>query len=120
MLLEKYRMYDKEGTKPPKEVKDQTRAYRTSNDIIANWMDADIIEDAGFCNFDELYDAWERWCDEEGYHPKQRPEKKEVKDALIKHQEKTDYGCVFGMKISDGQPNGTKKKPKFNFKPMDD
>ena len=120
MLLDKYRMYNKEGTKPPKEVKDQTRAYRTSNDIIANWMDADIIEDAGFCNFDELYDAWERWCDEEGYHPKQRPEKKEVKDALIKHQEKTDYGCVFGMKISDGQPNGTKKKPKFNFKPMDD
>jgi len=120
MLLDKYRKYDKEGTKAPTEVKEQTRAYRTSNDIIANWMDADIIEDPGFCNFEELYDAWERWCDEEGYHPKQRPEKKEVKDALIKHQEKTDYGCVFGMKISDGQPNGTKKKPKFNFKPMDD
>lgn len=120
MLLDKYRKYDKEGTKAPTEVKEQTRAYRTSNDIIANWMDADIIEDPGFCNFEELYDAWERWCDEEGYHPKQRPEKKEVKEALIKNQEKTDYGCVFGMKISDGQPNGTKKKPKFNFKPMDD
>ena len=43
-----------------------------------------------------------------------------LKEALIKQQEKTEYGCVFGMKISDGLPNGTKKKPKFNFKPMDD
>ena len=48
------------------------------NDIIANWVDADLIEDPGFCSFEELYDAWERWCDEEGYTNKQRPEKKEV------------------------------------------
>ncbi len=119
-LLDKYRKYDKEGTKPPKEVKDQTKAYRTSNDIIANWMDADLIEDEGSCSFDELYDAWERWCDEEGYNPKQRPEKKEVKEALIKQQEKTEYGCVFGKNNNDNCPNGTKRKPKFNFKPMDD
>ena len=119
-LLEKYCRYNKEGTLPPKEVKDQTKAYRTSNDIIANWMDVDLDECEEFCGFDELYDAWERWCDEEGYHSKQRPERNEVKESIIKQQEKTNYGCVFGMKVSDGAPNGTKRKPRFNFKPMDD
>lgn len=119
-LLDKYRKYDKEGTKPPKEVKDKTKSYRTSNDIIANWIDADLVECEGFNTFEELYDAWERWCDDEGYTSKQRPEKKEVKEALIKQQDKTEWGCVLGVKISDNCPNGTKKKPKFNFKPMDD
>jgi P4 family phage/plasmid primase-like protien len=119
-LLDKYRKYDKEGTKPPKEVKDKTKSYRTSNDIIANWIDADLSECEEFSTFDELYNAWERWCDDEGYHPKQRPEKKEVKEALIKQQEKNEYGCVFGLKISEKCANGTKRAPKFNFKPIDD
>jgi P4 family phage/plasmid primase-like protien len=119
-LLDKYRKYNKEGTKPPKEVKDKTKAYRTSNDVIANWIDADLDECEGFNTFDELHDAWERWCDEEGYPPKQRPEKKEVKEALIQQQEKNEYGCVFGLKKADGCANGTKKHPKFNFKPSDD
>jgi len=119
-LLDKYRKYNKEGTKPPKEVKDKTKAYRTSNDVIANWIDADLDECEGFNTFDELHDAWERWCDDEGYPPKQRPEKKEVKEALIQQQEKNEYGCVFGLKKADGCANGTKKHPKFNFKPIDD
>jgi P4 family phage/plasmid primase-like protien len=119
-LLDKYRIYNKEGTKPPKEVKDKTKSYKTCNDVIANWVDADLVECEGFNTFDELYDAWERWCDDEGYPPKQRPEKKEVKEALIKQQEKNEYGCVFGVKVSDGCANGTKRAPKFNFKPIDD
>ena len=119
-LLDKYRKYNLEGTCPPKEVKDKTKAYRTSNDIIANWMDDDVVECDEFCSFDELYDAWERWCDDEGYMSKQRPEKREVKLELLKHQEKTEYGLVLGKKKSDNCPNGTKNKPLFNFKPMDD
>ena len=119
-LLDKYRIYNKEGTKPPKEVKDKTKSYKTCNDVIANWVDADLVECEGFNTFDELYDAWERWCDDEGYHQKQRPEKKDVKEALIKQQEKNEYGCVFGVKVSDGCANGTKRSPKFNFKPIDD
>ena len=118
-LLEKYRAYDKEGTKPPNEVKEMTKAYRTSNDIIANWINDDICECEDFCPFDELYDSWERWCDEEGYNNKQRPDKREVKTALLKHQEKTEYGLLIGKK-ADNLPNGTKNKPKFNFKPNDD
>ena len=120
-MLEKYVVYNKEGTKAPKEVKDKTKAYRASNDIISNWMDDDIMETEGFCSFDELFDAFERWCDDEGYPSKQRPQKKEVKEALLKYQEeKTEYGLVLGDLIKDGCPNGTKKKPKFNLKPKDE
>ena len=71
-----------------------TKAYRTSNDIIANWIADDVTECDEFNSFDELYDSWERWCEDEGYNPKQRPVKKEIKEALFKIQEKTEYGLV--------------------------
>tara|TARA_Y100000389_G_C17462502_1_gene522897 strand:+ start:244 stop:2982 length:2739 start_codon:yes stop_codon:yes gene_type:complete len=119
-LLETYVKYDKEGTKAPSEVKKQTKAYRTSNDIVANWVDDDLEECEDFNSFEELFDAWERWCDDEGYKEKQRPERKEIKEALIKLQEKTEYGCVLGNKKSDSCPNGTKRFPKFNFRPIED
>ena len=119
-LLQKYVAYDKEGTCPPQEVKDETKQYKTSNDLIANWVDDRIIECEEFTTFDDLYDDWESYCDDEGIQPKQRPEKKEIKGELMKMQDKTDYGLVLGKKKSDGAPNGTKQKPKFNFKVIDD
>ena len=115
-LLQKYIDYDKEGTCPPEEVKDETKQYKTSNDIIANWVDDCIVECEEFSTFDELYDDWESYCDNEGIHQKQRPEKKEIKAELMKMQDKTNYGLVLGKNASDGAPNGTKRKPKFNFK----
>ena len=87
---------------------------------IANWINDDIVECDEFCSFDELYDAWERWCDEEGYHSKKRPEKREIKMVLLKLQEKTEYGLQLGKNKKDDCPNGTRNKPKFNLKPMDD
>jgi P4 family phage/plasmid primase-like protien len=119
-LLATYKLYDKEGTKPPPEVKKQTKSYRTSNDIVANWVDDDLEECDDFCSFEELFDAWERWCDDEGYREKQRPEKKEIKEALCKLQEKTEYGLVLGKNKGDGCANGTKRLPKFNFKPTEE
>lgn len=119
-LLQKYIDYDKEGTCPPEEVKDETKQYKTSNDIIANWVDDRIVECEEFSKFDELYDDWECYCDDEGIHQKQRPEKKEIKAELMKMQDKTNYGLVIGKKMSDGAPNGTKQKPKFNFKVIDE
>ena len=119
-LLQKYIDYDKEGTCPPEEVKDETKQYKTSNDIIANWVDDRIVECEEFSKFDELYDDWENYCDDEGIHQKQRPEKKEIKAELMKMQDKTNYGLVIGKKKSDGAPNGTKLKPKFNFKVIDE
>jgi P4 family phage/plasmid primase-like protien len=119
-LLQKYIEYDKEGTRPPDEVKDETKQYKTSNDIIANWVDDRIGECEEFSTFDELYDDWESYCDDEGINHKQRPEKKDIKVELMKMQDKTSYGLVIGKKKSDGAPNGTKQKPKFNFKVIDD
>ena len=119
-LLLKYIDYDKEGTCPPEEVKDETKQYKTSNDIIANWVDDCIVECEEFSTFDELYDDWENYCDNEGIHQRQRPEKKEIKTELMKMQDKTNYGLVIGKNKSDNAPNGTKRKPKFNFKVIDD
>ena len=106
-LLQKYIDYDKEGTCPPEEVKDETKQYKTSNDIIANWVDDCIVECEEFSTFDELYDDWENYCDNEGIHPKQRPTLKEIKAELMKMQDKTDYGLVIGKRASDNAPNGT-------------
>ena len=39
---------------------------------------------------------------------------------LGKLQEKTEYGLVLGKKAADKCANGTKKQPKFNFKPNED
>jgi phage/plasmid-associated DNA primase len=119
-LLNKYREYDKEGTCPPDEVKEETKQYKTSNDLIANWVDDRITECEEWSTFDELYDDWESYCEDEGVNPKQRPEKKEIKGELMKLQDKTIWGLVLGKKKSDGAPNGTKQKPKFNFKIIDD
>ena len=119
-LLEKYPVYDKEGTKPPMEVKDETKSYKTSNDIIANWMDDMIEETEEFTSFDELYDDWETWCDDEGYQTRQRPDKREVKQALLRAQEKTTYGLVLGKTLKDKCANGTKSKPRFNLRPIDE
>ena len=119
-LLNKYREYDKEGTCPPDEVKEETKQYKTSNDLIANWVDDRITECEEWSTFDELYDDWESYCDDEGVNPKQRPEKKEIKGELMKLQDKTIWGLALGKKKSDGAPNGTKQKPKFNFKIIDD
>ena len=79
-------------------------------------MDDCIVECDEFTTFNELFDDWEGYCDEVGIHPKQRPEKKEIKSTLMKLQDKTEYGLVIGKKNSDGAPNGTKMYPKFNFK----
>jgi P4 family phage/plasmid primase-like protien len=119
-LLDKYRIYCKEGMKAPLEVKEATRMYRANNDIIANWFDDCVIEGDELFTFEELFSSWERWCDETGINPKQRPAKKEIKESLIKIQEKSSYGFVTGKTKSDGAPNGTKRTPIFNLKPIDD
>jgi len=119
-LLKKFQVYSKEGTNPPKEVKDETKMYKTKNDIIANWATEALEESDELTSFEELFDAYEYWCDDEGYPAKQRPNKREVKEELKKMQDKTTYGLVLGKKSSDGCPNGTKNKPKFNFTVIDD
>ena len=43
-----------------------------------------------------------------------------MKQYLIKIQEKSKYGYVIGKSKNDGCPNGTKNKPIFNLKAIDD
>jgi len=119
-LLQKYMIYDKEGTCPPNQVKEETKQYQASNDIFMNWFEDCLVETDEFCAFDELYEDWDSYCDEIGIPAKQKPEKKEIKSSLIKLQEKTEYGLVLGKKVSDGAPNGTSRFPKFNFKTIED
>ena len=38
----------------------------------------------------------------------------------MKLQDKTEYGLVLGKTKAEGAPNGTKLKPKFNFKTIED
>jgi len=87
---------------------------------IVEWINDRIVVCEEFSTIDELYDDWESYCDDEGIHPKQRPEKKEIKAILMQMQDKTDYGIQLGKKYSDGAPNGTKFRPKFNFKVIDE
>ena len=47
----------KEGTFT-EEVKEETKQYKTSNDLIANWIDDRVIESEEFATFDDLYDDW--------------------------------------------------------------
>ena len=88
----------------------------TEHRSIVDWVDDRIVVCEEFLTFDELYDDWEGYCDDEGIHQKQRPEKKEIKSILMKMQDKTDYGLTLGKNNSVGAPNGTKRRPKFNFK----
>jgi hypothetical protein len=100
---------------------EQSSRYPHTNDIIANWMEDCVEESDDVTPFDELFFAWERWCDEEGYTNKQRPEKKEIKEYLKKAQEKTLAGPgIYGKKAAEVARNGTKNKPKFNFTVIDD
>ena len=91
-----------------------------NNDIITNWFDNCVIETDELFSFSELYSSWERWCDEEGVIHKQRPTKKEIKATLISIQEESKYGFMIGKTNADGAPNGTKKYPLFNLKPLDE
>ena len=92
----------------------------TEHRSIVEWINDCIVVCEEFSTFDELYDDWEGYCDDEGIHQKQRPEKKEIKAILMKMQDKTDYGLTLGKKKSDGTRNGTKMRPKFNFKVIDE
>ena len=119
-LLEKYTVYDKEGTQPPTQVKEETKLYKTSSDIFANWFDDYIEETDEFSSFEELYDGWEEHCDDVGIDKRNRLSKTDLKKELLKEQERTEYGLVLGKKVVDGAANGTERKPRFNFKIMDD
>lgn len=94
---------------------------KTKRNNLANWIDENIIECEEFTSFDDLYDNWGCYCDDQvGLWRWLSYEKREIKEILLEMQSKTVYGLILGKKRSDGKPNGTKQKPKFNFKIKED
>ena len=119
-LLDYYKLYDKEGTKSPPSVTEATSVYITENDIIQKWMSTELVESEEVTPLDDLMENLKSWCEAVGYDFK-KITKPDVKKTLIKEQEKTIHGPpIFGKVLSDGMPNGTQKKPKFNFKSIED
>lgn len=115
-----FKMLDIEEFEDKYECRNNKIKTEKEKNMILNWFDDRIIEYEEWSTFDELYDDWESYWDDEGVNPKQRPEKKRVKEILLEMQSKTCYGLILGKKRSDCAPNGTKIKPKFNFKIKED
>jgi P4 family phage/plasmid primase-like protien len=127
IILPHWREYDKHGIDIPNEVKAKTNAYRNNNDLVGQWIDQNCIEEENILatdgimelaptDFDTLYDNFVEWCQEEEVN--NRPDKKSVKTALKKWQEKSRFGLSFGSKKSEaeGMPNGYEKAMRFNLK----
>lgn len=127
IILPHWREYDQHGIDIPDEVKAKTNEYRNNNDLVGQWIEQNCIEadnilatdgimELAPTDFETLYDNFVEWCQEEEVNS--RPDKKGVKAALKKWQEKSRYGLSYGKKKSDaeGMPNGYEKAMKFNLK----
>ena len=119
-LLDYYKMYDMEGTKAPASVTEATKVYITENDTIQKWIVEDLVESDDVTPLDDLMDCLKSWCEDQGFDFK-KINKLEVKNALIKAQEKTSAGpAIFGKNIKENAPNGSSRCPKFNFITVED
>jgi len=125
LLLPEWRKYDEEGITIPKEVKAKTSEYRNNNDLVGQWIEghckekgneegADGVTEIAPTAFDSLYENFVSWCDEEEI--RMRPDKKGVKEALKKWQEKSEWGLSYDKKKSSViKPNGYESSMKFNL-----
>ena len=124
ILLPYWRDYDANGINIPDEVKSKTNEYRNNNDLVGQWIDqnceesdnivsTDGITEQAPTEFDTLYDDFKEWVEEEEI--RNCPDKKSVRNALKKWQEKSSYGLSFGKKKSEAGANGYEKAMKFNL-----
>ena len=81
-----------------------------------NILATDGIMELAPSDFETLYDNFVEWCQEEEVNS--RPDKKGVKAALKKWQEKSRFGLSYAKTKSEaeGMPNGYEKAMKFNLK----
>ena len=127
ILLEEWVKYDKEGIIIPPQVNNKTKSYRNDNDIVGQWIDqtCEITDNQKLSNglelapscFDDLFYDFKQWCQEQGH---KSPDKKKIKDDLLKWQEKSKYGLSLGKNMKSGRPNGSERKPFFNLKVIND
>jgi P4 family phage/plasmid primase-like protien len=127
IILPHWREYDQRGIDIPDEVKAKTREYRGNNDMVGQWIEQNCVEadnilatdgimELAPTDFETLYDNFVEWCQEEEIT--NRPDRKGVKAALKKWQEKSRHGLSYASKKSEaeGMPNGYEKAMKFNLK----
>lgn len=62
--------YADQGLAEPLSVMEATEAYRTENDTIGEFLREKVVEAPGrFITGRELYDAYQRWCEDSGIEP---------------------------------------------------
>lgn len=118
--LLKEKVYELEKYKEKQEYK-----YQPVNDILGQFMELcewkDNIEYRGDSfapiEFEDIFYHFKRWCMLSAYKV---PDKQKTKDDMIKIQKKSKYGFQIGKRMTEKCPNGTYKKPRFNFEYLDD
>ena len=117
-LLKTYIEYKELGTEPPDEVTHGTKQYKEANDMIASWFNAEMEEcelndeDKAPTHINEAYEWFKDYCIDQGINKRDIPTKRKVRDTLIRYQETSEHGAVWG-KYS---PCGPKSSPSFTFK----
>lgn len=65
--IEGLELYRKEGLEPPTAVKISTSDYRQQSDKIGNFINEVLIKSNKNCKAKDVYEAYIRWCDDNGY-----------------------------------------------------
>ena len=83
--------------KMPKSVKEATREYRNSNDLIQRFVDEKLVRKQG-SNLagKEVYERYEIWCSDNGYTPKSKPS---FFEELTKRKILSRSGTVNGQTV---------------------
>jgi P4 family phage/plasmid primase-like protien len=100
IFVNKYDKSESEGggIKVPYEVTKQTKKYRETNDIIAQFMDAEYELSDNTTSISQMYNDFKEWYKESSYDKKTIPKKKEFEEKIIKVQKDTKYGYTIDKK----------------------
>jgi len=70
-IVEGARMWQRDGTAPPKTVRDLTAEYLNDQDLVGQWMQECCDRAPGNSQLSgELHRSYSKWCDAQGAHPK--------------------------------------------------
>ncbi len=73
-MLDGLQAWRKTGLQPPKSVQAATAAYRDEQDIIGEWIADHCLTGSGCTEKkSDLYDAYRKWCVNNGHHPLANP-----------------------------------------------
>jgi len=84
ILVEKYKVYDKEGNPEPREVVKYTESYQAREDIIAKYLKDNVIVDMKVEPITTLkiFNRFKVWMKEEGFEGKEIPKCSAIREKL--------------------------------------